>query len=77
MPSPVYQCQGSGKVVLEILVNRNGYVLSAQINKSESQITEECLMEVATRTALTSRFNEKADAPEKQQGRITYIFIAQ
>ncbi len=77
MPSPVYQCQGSGKVVLEILVNRNGYVVSAQINKAESQIAEECLMDVATRTALTSRFNEKADAPEKQSGRITYIFIAQ
>jgi len=77
MPSPVYQCQGSGKVVLEILVNRNGYVLSAQINRAESQIAEECLIEVATRTALTTRFNEKASAQEKQPGRITYIFIAQ
>ena len=77
LPSPVYQCQGSGKVVLEIIVNRNGYVISAQINKAESQIAEECLIEVANRTALTSRFNEKADAPEKESGRITYIFIAQ
>jgi outer membrane biosynthesis protein TonB len=77
MPSPAYKCYGSGKVVLEILVNRNGYVLSAQINRTESQITEQCLIDEAVQTALISRFNEKADAPEKQSGRITYIFIAQ
>ena len=77
IPIPIYQCQGSGKVVLEILVNRNGYVLSAQINRAESQITEECLMEAATRAALTTRFNEKGSAPEKQTGKISYIFIAQ
>jgi outer membrane biosynthesis protein TonB len=77
LPVPVYKCQGSGKVVMDIVVNPNGYVLSVAINKAESQITEECLLEAANRAALTSRFNAKGTAPDKQRGRITYIFIAQ
>lgn len=77
IPVPVYKCQGSGKVAMEIEVNRNGYVVSATVNKSESQITEECLEEAASRAALTTRFNVNNSAPEKQRGRITYIFIAQ
>jgi hypothetical protein len=77
LPVPVYKCQGSGKVVLEIIVNPNGFVMSASINKAESQINEDCLVEAANRAALTSRFNAKGSAPDKQRGRITYIFIAQ
>jgi hypothetical protein len=77
MPIPIYQCQGSGKVVLDILVNRNGYVVAANVNEKESQIPEECIREVALRNASITRFNEKPSAPEKQSGRITYTFVAQ
>jgi hypothetical protein len=74
---PVYQCQGSGKVVVDIVVNQSGYVVDANINKPKSQITEDCLVEAANRAALTTRFNAKNTAPERQRGTITYIFIAQ
>jgi TonB family protein len=74
---PVYQCQGSGKVVVDIVVNQSGYVIDANINKSKSQITEDCLVEAANRAALTTRFNAKNTAPDRQRGTITYIFIAQ
>ena len=77
IPLPVYQCQGSGKVVMEITVNRDGYVMDATINKQQSQISADCFMEAATRCALSTRFNDSTTAPEKQQGKITYIFIAQ
>jgi hypothetical protein len=77
IPIPVYQCQGSGTVVMDIVVNQNGYVISASINKPLSQIKEECLVEAANRFALTTRFNAKSTAPEKQRGKITYIFLAQ
>jgi hypothetical protein len=77
IPVPVYKCQGSGKVSMEIEVNRSGYVITATVNKSKSQITEECLIEAATRAALTTRFNVNNSASEKQRGWITYIFIAQ
>lgn len=74
---PVYQCQGSGKVMMDIVVDRSGYVVVASINKAKSQITDECLEEAANRAALTTRFNASNSAPEKQRGTITYIFIAQ
>lgn len=77
IPVPVYKCEGSGKVVMDIEVDRSGYVVTANVNKSQSQITEECLTESATRAALTTRFNINNSAPEKQRGKITYIFIAQ
>ena len=77
LPIPVYKCQGSGKVVMDITVNPNGFVTSATVNKAESKINEDCLVEAANRAALTSRFTAKGTAPEKQKGRITYIFIAQ
>jgi TonB family protein len=77
LPVPVYKCQGSGKVVVEIGVNTNGFVVSTSINRAESKITDDCLEEAAIKAALTSRFNAKATAPDKQKGRITYIFIAQ
>jgi hypothetical protein len=77
VPIPVYQCEGSGKVVMDIAVNPKGYVLSATINKSESQITEQCLIDAAIRYAQVTRFTEKAGAAAQQKGTITYIFIAQ
>jgi hypothetical protein len=77
IPVPVYQCQGSGKVVMDIVVNQSGYVMTATVNKQQSQMTEECLAEAANRAALTTRFTAKNTAPDKQKGRITYIFIAQ
>jgi hypothetical protein len=76
-PVPVYQCQGSGKVFMNIQVDQRGFVVSATIDKSKSQITDECLIEAAKRAALTAHFNEKSNAPEKQNGYITYLFIAQ
>ena len=77
IPVPVYKCQGSGKVSLEIEVDNNGFVINANINKKESVITDECFAEAALNAALTTRFNAKSTAPSRQVGRISYIFIAQ
>jgi hypothetical protein len=77
IPVPVYKCQGGGKVSLEIEVDKNGYVIKATINKKESVITDECYSEAATNAALTTRFNAKGTAPDRQAGRISYIFVAQ
>ena len=77
IPRPVYQCQGSGKVKMDIFVNRDGYVTDSSVNKAQSQISDDCFVEAATKFALTTRFNASKTAPEKQKGEITYIFIAQ
>jgi hypothetical protein len=77
IPMPQYKCQGGGKVVLDVVVNPRGYVISASINRAQSQISEDCITEAANNAALTTRFNEKTDAPAKQPGTITFIFVAQ
>ena len=75
MPAPVYKCRTGGTVVVDIAVNSNGYVLTAEINKSKSNSEDPCLVEAAKRDAERSRFDQSSLA--RQQGSITYIFQAQ
>jgi hypothetical protein len=77
LPIPIYKCQGSGKVVLSIEVDRNGNVQRAQILERESTASDPCLIETAVNTALISRFNPDANAPKVQIGTLTYQFVAQ
>lgn len=73
---PVYKCQGAGQVVVNIIVNQNGDVENASIDKQKSDFNE-CLFEAAYDAALRSTFNNDAKAPAKQKGTITYLFVAQ
>ncbi|MDR1673416.1 MAG: hypothetical protein LBS09_08185 [Bacteroidales bacterium] len=73
---PVYKCQEEGKVVVDIVVNPKGYVLTAEINPAASS-QDPCLTEAAKNAAGRSRFNDSPSAPPKQRGSITYIFVAQ
>ena len=75
MPAPVYKCREGGTIVVKIVVNGNGYVLTAEIDKTKSNSEAICLVEAAKRDAERSRFNESSLA--QQQGTITYIFQAQ
>ena len=75
MPVPVYQCEGGGAVIVNISVNREGYVVSATISEKSSD--DECLHDAALISARSSRFTTKFDAPIRQKGTITYTFIAQ
>ncbi len=77
MPIPVYKCQGQGKIVVSITVNREGYVLSAKVNASASSTQDICLTETAIKDAERSRFNISNTADTRQQGTITYQFVAQ
>jgi len=77
LPIPIYKCEGSGKVVLSIQVNRKGIVEKAEIIGNQSTTSDECLLETAVSTARISRFNADIDSPELQQGTITYEFVAQ
>jgi hypothetical protein len=77
LPIPIYKCQGSGKVVLEINVNMNGIVEKAQIIAKESTTSDPCLIETAVTTALISRFNSDYKSLKIQTGTLTYHFVAQ
>ncbi|MDR3093808.1 MAG: hypothetical protein LBU62_04095 [Bacteroidales bacterium] len=76
MPVPVYKCPGRGKIVVDIVVNPRGYVIQAEVNKALSD-ADPCLIDAAKRDAERSRFSESSSAPAKQQGSITYSFVAQ
>lgn len=77
LPIPIYKCEGSGKIVLAILVNQKGVVEEARIIETESTTTDRCLEETAVNTALISRFNPDIYSPQIQAGTLTYHFVAQ
>jgi len=77
LPIPIYKCEGSGKIVLAILVNQKGIVEEARIIATERTATDRCLEETAVNTALISRFNPDIYSPKIQAGTLTYHFVAQ
>ncbi len=72
LPNPVYTCNGSGKVVVKIEVNRNGYVTDAKVDKKRSTTRNECLFDNAMDYARKALFSRTTI--EEQQGSITYYF---
>ncbi len=76
LPIPVYKCQGMGKIVIEITVAPDGTVIDATIDKSNSQ-DNDCLQSTALSYAKRTRFNTNNKAPSRQQGVLTYVFVAQ
>ena len=74
---PVYRCEGSGEVVVDIEVARDGRVVSADVASVKSGTDSNCFSEAAVRAALSSRFHSDFDAPKKHRAQITYQFIAQ
>jgi hypothetical protein len=77
LPVPIYKCQGSGKVALQIEVNQKGSVEKTLVIASESTTSDPCLVEAAVRAANLSRFNSNISAPRIQTGTLTYHFVAQ
>lgn len=76
LPVPSYKCPGGGTVVVDIVVSRNGDVLSAGIDKSRSS-ADNCMTQAALEMARRSRFNVDSKAPGRHSGTITYVFVPQ
>jgi len=74
LPNPIYTCLSGGFVYINIKVNQQGKVVSANYNKSKSNTTNECLIETAIKYAKRSKFNTDFDAKDSQKGYITYDF---
>ena len=77
LPVPVYQCEGNGIIQVKIAVDQMGRVVQAEVEKPGDDFNEICLAEAARKAALRSQFNGDFGAPVRQQGTITYHFIAQ
>jgi len=75
LPSPRYDYQEEGRVVVEVSVDRNGRVTQAVAGIKGSTTLDEYLLRVAREAALQARFDPKPDAPAIQKGSITYNFI--
>jgi len=73
IPNPVYTCDVAGKIVINISVDANGYVLDTSLNKGSSTSGNECLVERAMEYAAGARFSKLAGKNE-QPGTITYYF---
>jgi TonB family protein len=75
LPSPRYDSQGEGKVVVEVSVDRSGKVTQAIPGIKGSTTLDENLLTVAKEAALKATFAPKPDAPAVQKGTITYSFV--
>ena len=76
LPIPVYKCEFGGKIVVAVVVNRQGRVVKAEVVDTESD-KDDALREVAVDVALKSEFNADEKAPERQAGTITHNFVKQ
>ncbi len=77
LPIPVYMCPDRGKVVVDIKVDQEGYVVQTSINGEKTEVQDDCLFDVALKYARRARFNIKQSAPARQEGYISYVFQEQ
>ncbi len=77
MPEPEYKSKSEGKVVVDIIVDRQGNVVSASPGKAGTTTNDPVLREAAKAAALKTKFNSDPNAQERQPGTITYTFIQQ
>ena len=76
LPKPIYLAQGGGKVIVDIVVNQSGNVISA-VARENSGITDATIAEYARIAANRTVFNADNNAPKQQKGTIHYTFVAQ
>lgn len=76
LPIPVYLAKGGGKIIVDIVVDRNGRVTQAT-PRTDRSIQDEQIMFYARAAALKTLFNADPSAPAAQRGTIHYTFVAQ
>ena len=76
LPIPVYLTKRGGKIIVDITVDRQGRVTSAEPQKSPG-INDEQLYLYAKAAASRTVFNSDPKAPEPQRGTIHYTFVPQ
>jgi hypothetical protein len=72
---PGYKCQGRADIVVKISVSASGEVLSAELVSGAADGS--CFALAALRSALASEFLPLSSAPRRQEGTLSYAFVAQ
>jgi len=67
-------CNQEGRVVVKIIVDRNGTVISAIPGVKGTTNSDPCLLEPAKKTALKHKWNLDGNAPSKQVGFVVVNF---
>lgn len=70
----VQQCNEEGTIVIQVTVNKQGRVVSAQYSAKGSNSTSQCLIQPAIATAKTFKWNQALDAPDNQIGFVEINF---
>jgi len=74
---PVYRCQGSGLVKVEVAVAPDGIVREARVLEPIQGSDRVCFSDAALAAAWSSQFRIELSGPDKHLAIITYSFIAQ
>ena len=74
LPVPSFTRGEGGRVVVKIVVNQDGKVISAIPGAPGTTLNDSELWASAKKAALGAHFNVSRTAPEAQEGTITYIF---
>jgi hypothetical protein len=74
---PVYRCQGSGLVKVQVSVAPDGSVREAQVLEPIEGSDRVCFADAAIAAARSSLFRIELSGPAKHRAVITYSFIAQ
>ncbi|GGH16038.1 energy transducer TonB [Mucilaginibacter phyllosphaerae] len=64
----------TGKVIVDIIVDRNGNVIQATAGGRGTTITDAGLLQKCEDAVKRSRFNTSDTAPESQKGTLTFVF---
>lgn len=75
LPLPEYTSQAEGRVVVTIIVNRQGQVVRVAAGARGTTTSNQTLWRLAENAARRARFDVSNTAPEEQTGTITYNFI--
>ena len=68
------ECNQEGRVVVRIVVDRNGKVISANPGVRGTTNNDPCLLEPAKKTAFLHRWNPDSKAPDQQVGFVVVNF---
>ena len=74
LAKPKYVGDDQGKIVVDICVEQNGFVIYAKYNRKETDINNPALIKEAEKAAMKTRFSEAVNNKNDQWGTITYNF---
>lgn len=73
-PEAILNSIDEGRVVVDIIVNESGKVISAIAGQRGSTTTSKVLFEKAVNAAFTARFNPSQEGIKEQRGTYTFVF---